>query len=137
MQIESKAVYQSDMAFTMHVDGHQFTVDADEKFGGKDSGPRPKNLLLSALAGCTGMDVVAILKKMQMPFDSFEIETVAELTEEHPKVFSSIKLIYKFTGDSLDKSKIEKAIKLSQEKYCGVTAMLQKAADISYEIKLN
>ncbi|MEM5947069.1 OsmC family protein [Spirochaetia bacterium 38H-sp] len=137
MQIESKAVYRSEMAFTMLVDGHEFTVDADEKFGGKDLGPRPKNLLLSALAGCTGMDVVAILKKMQMPFDSFEIETLAELTEEHPKVFSKIKLIYRFTGKDLDKNKIEKAIKLSQEKYCGVTAMLEKAAEITYDIKLN
>jgi putative redox protein len=122
------------MSFDIDLQGFNIRVDADESVGGKNQGPTPKPLMLSALAGCTGMDVASILGKMKMPYDSFTIEVEGNLTDEHPRVYDSIHLKYIFSGDSLDLSKIEKAITLSQDKYCGVSAMLGKSATITYEI---
>jgi putative redox protein len=133
----SQVTWQDGMAFDVEVDGHRLTVDAEEEFGGKDRGPRPKPLLLSALGGCTAMDVVSMLKKMRVPFDSFSVMVDGVLAEEHPKVYRSIRLTYTFTGEALDRSKIERAVELSQTRYCGVTAMVQFTTDITHEIKLN
>ncbi|MFP4113503.1 MAG: OsmC family protein [Spirochaetota bacterium] len=134
MSYITRAEHTEGLAFRVDLQGHEFMVDADEQFGGKDRGPRPKALMLSALAGCTGMDVASILGKMQMPYDSFALEISAEQTDEHPKVYREITVRYIFTGSELDRSKIEKAVKLSQEKYCGVSAMLAKTATINTEI---
>ena len=128
------AVNTGGMAFEIEQDGHTYTVDADPSVGGQDRGPRPKALLLSGLAGCTGMDVASILAKMKMPYDRMTIEVSADLTDEHPRVYDRIRLKYIVTGENLDRTKIEKAISLSQEKYCGVSAMLAKTAGIDYEI---
>jgi putative redox protein len=89
------------------------------------------------LAGCTGMDVVSLLKKMRVEFDEFKIRVAADLTEEHPKYYSKIHLTYEFKGDNIDKTKVEKAINLSQDKYCGVSFMLKKASEITFDIKIN
>jgi putative redox protein len=125
------------MAFDVEVDGHRLTVDAEGEFGGQDRGPRPKPLVLSALGGCTAMDVVSILKKMRVPFDNFAVGVDGVLAEGHPKVYRSIRLTYTFTGDSLDREKIERAVQLSQTRYCAVSAMLQFTTDITHEIRLN
>ena len=134
MSYITRAEQAEDLSFDIDLQGHRFTVDADESVGGKDRGPRPKALLLSGLAGCTGMDVASILGKMKMPYDSFAVEVDAETTDEHPKVYKSITVRYIFTGSDLDRSKIEKAVNLSQEKYCGVSAMLGKTAAITAHI---
>lgn len=84
------------MAFESEVNGHKIVIDADEAVGGKDRGPRPKPLMLLALAGCTGMDVVSILKKMRVELDNFSVEVEANNTEEHPKHYDEMKVIYKF-----------------------------------------
>lgn len=126
----------SDMAFETEINGHKILMDASEDFGGHDSGPRPKPLLISALTGCTGMDVVSILKKMHAEVDTFEIKTEAEMTEEHPKTYSKIHLIYEFSGKNLDEGKIQKAVSLSQDKYCGVSELLKRGLELTYEIKL-
>lgn len=131
------AEFKGGMKFDVELLGHTIRMDADEEFGGEDYGPAPKPFVLSALAGCTGMDVVAILGKMQMPYDSFRIEVDGETTDEHPKVYKTIRLRYIFTGADLDESKINKAVKLSQDKYCGVSAMLKQVAEVSYEVILN
>jgi len=128
------AVNTGGMAFEIEQDGHHFWLDADESVGGKNHGPRPKALLLSGLAGCTGMDVASLLEKMNVPYASLRIEVNANLTDEHPRVYDSIHLKYILSGENLDSAKIEKAVQLSQEKYCGATAMLGKAAKISYEV---
>lgn len=128
------AVNTGGMAFEIEQDGHTFTVDADASVGGTDRGPRPKALLLSGLAGCTGMDVAGILSKMKMPYDRMTIEIDANLTNQHPRVYDKIHLKYIFTGNNLDTGKIEKAVNLSQDKYCGVTAMLAETAGITYEV---
>lgn len=96
----------------------------------------PKALLLTGLAGCSGIDVVEILEKMRVPFASLEIDAEAEVTEDHPKVFQTIHVTYKLRAEESHRDKIRKAIDLSLEKYCGVAAMLKKNSDIRYEIVL-
>ena len=124
------------MSFENTVDGHTFVVDADKEFGGADKGPRPKPLLLNALAGCTAMDVVSVLKKMKQEFSWFNVRVVGELGDEHPKTYGTIRLIYQFKkADGLDDAKVRKAATLSQERYCGVSAMLRKACDLSWDVE--
>jgi putative redox protein len=132
--VEVKAVWDSGMAFTAHQDGHEFVMDAEAPTGGRNRGPKPKGLLLSGLAGCTGMDVISILRKMRVEVESFEILVDAPLTGEHPKVFSSIHLKYVFRGKNLPQDKLEKAVHLSQERYCGVSVMLKLACPLTWEI---
>lgn len=124
------------MQFDALVNGHTIKLDADSSVGGNNVGPRPKPLLLVALAGCTGMDVVSILEKMRMKMDDLQIDVDGELTEEHPKIYNKIHITYKFKGSDLDIDKINKAITLSQERYCGVSAMLSKAAEITYSVEI-
>lgn len=135
--IETKAVWRGDMSFDIELEGHTFIVDADEKVGGKDQGPRPKSLMMSSLAGCTGMDVVSILDKMQMPFDRFEIDIDGDPAEDHPKVFTDVRMIYRFWGDKLDEKKIRKAIDLSKNKYCAVSATLKYTGEVGYTVEMN
>jgi putative redox protein len=137
MSTTTKVTWTDAMAFEAELNGHSFTLDANPEVGGQDRGPRPKGLLLVALAGCTGMDVVSLLKKMRLAWKDFRLELSAELSDQHPRVYTQIQLDYIFTGDALDKEKIEKAVALSQEKYCGVYAMLSKAVDIHTRILLN
>ncbi len=125
------------MAFDVELNGHHFLIDANEKVGGKNRGPRPKGLLLSGLAGCTGMDVVSILKKMKVENYKFEINVAAELTDEHPKIYDKIELEYLFSGEDLPVSKVKRAVELSETRYCGVSEMLRKAAEIKTKILLN
>lgn len=127
-------VWKEKMAFESQLGNHVVRMDTTPEMG-DDSGASPKQLLLAGLAGCTGMDVVSLLNKMRMPYDNFEMDIEADLTEEHPIVFSDIRLIYKFYGSELDKAKIEKAVKLSQDRYCGVSAMLKKNSPINYRIE--
>ena len=128
--------WRDGMAFDANVDGHTITLDAAEAVGGKNRGPTPKPMLLVSLAGCTGMDVIAILNKMQQPYSYFDVKVEGELTEEHPKQYHSIKIIYEFKkDDGLDEGKVEKAVQLSQDRYCGVSALLKKGSELDYEIR--
>lgn len=102
--------------------------------GDKENGYGPKALLLAGLAGCSGVDVVDILEKMRVDFSSFDIETEALLTDEHPKVFKDVLITYILKTDGGNKDKVKKAIDLSLEKYCGVSAMLQKNSPINYKL---
>ena len=137
MTAKTVVTWKEDLAFEVELEGHRFMIDADENFGGKDRGPQPKPLLLSSLAGCTGMDVVSLLNKMKMPFDDFKLEVGGEVAEEHPKVYTDIVIRYIFSGSELDRDRIEKAVRLSVEKYCSVHAMLGTSANITYELMLN
>lgn len=128
--------WNGDMQFDSLVSGHHVIMDASPEVGGKDAGPRPKALMLASLAGCTGMDVISILKKMRIEPKSFNIIIEAELTEEHPKHYSGMHLIYEFTGDGLDEEKLKKAIELSQDRYCGVSAVYRKAMPLTYEVRV-
>lgn len=122
------------MAFEAEVNGHKIMLDAADNVGGENRGPRPKALLLVGLAGCTAMDVISILKKMRVEPSYFNVEVEGELTEEHPKYYDKIHLKYVFRGDDLPMAKLEKAVNLSQDRYCGVSAMLGKSSQLSHEI---
>ncbi len=102
--------------------------------GNKAAGFSPKALLLSGLAGCSGIDVVDILEKMKVSFSDFIIEAEAEQTEEHPRVFKDILVTYRIRTDKTNEEKIRKAINLSLDKYCGVSAMLKKNSVVNYKL---
>jgi putative redox protein len=124
------------MAFETQVSGHKIILDADESAGGEDRGPKPKPLVLSALAGCTGMDVIYTLKKMRILPSFFNVAVDASITDDHPKYYDKIHLIYEFKAkDNLEQGKVETAVRLSQEKYCGVNALLKKGAEVTFEIQ--
>jgi len=133
---ESTAVWQGGLEFSVSQDDHEFTIDGSAEFGGRNRGPRPKNLILTALIGCTGMDVVSILEKMKIRDYGLTVTARGEYTEEHPKVFRYIKIEYRFTGEDLPLSKIERAVNLSREKYCGVSEMLRGKMELTYDIIL-
>ena len=132
MSEKTKTSWKGNMAFEWEVNGHKVMIDATERVGGENKGPQPKPFMLAALGGCTGMDVVSILKKMRVTdmLDDFNVEVSGELTDEHPKHFSSMHVTYTFTpksGVELPMAKIEKAVNLSEERYCGVSEVYRKA----------
>ncbi|GAB6276065.1 MAG: OsmC family protein [Rectinema sp.] len=136
MTKEIQMNWLEDMAFQTDLDGHRLVVDADDSVGGKNRGPRPKGLLLVSLAGCTAMDVISILKKMREPVGWFNLKVSGNLTEEHPKKFTDFKVIYQFKkSDGLNPQNVQKAVELSQNKYCGVSATLRDAHDVAWEIE--
>ncbi len=134
MKHKISSLWKENMSFEAEVNGFKITLDADEAVGGQNLGPRPKALTLVSLAGCTSMDVISILKKMRVNPDYFNVEVEGELTEEHPKYYEHIHIKYIFRGKDLPMDKLEKAINLSQDRYCGVSAMLNKSARITHEI---
>ncbi len=104
--------------------------------GNRQKGFNPKALLLSGLAACTGIDVADILEKMRVNFRDLSVDAEADQTDTHPKVFKDIELTYHIKADAADEDKIDKAIKLSLDKYCGVAAMLKKNSDIHYKLSI-
>jgi putative redox protein len=129
------------MSFDSDIDGYHLQFDAEEKFGGTHHGPRPKPVLLSALASCTGMDVVSILGKKQVHFTSFRITATGEVSEDYPKYYQKIHLAYFLTGpgfkDNEDiMAKVNRSVRLSRDNYCAVSAMLKDSCEITDEIIL-
>lgn len=108
--------------------------DAGEKVGGRNPGPRPKPLLMVALAGCTGMDVISILTKMRVELENFDIKVEGVQTEDQPVHYTSMHITYEFWGKDLSNEKLEKAIDLSLEKYCGVAAAYKKIMPLTCSI---
>lgn len=127
-----KTKWKGNMAFEWTVNGHKVMIDAREDVGGENKGPRPKTFMLASLGGCTGMDVISILKKMKVSenLKDFSVEVEGELTTEHPKYFKSMHVQYIFTakdGVELPTEKLKKAVNLSEERYCGVSVVYRKA----------
>lgn len=115
--------------------GHWVVMDGPEDLGGSGAGTRPMELLLVALGGCTGMDVVSLLDKLRAEYDGIQLEIEAEREDEHPKVFTEVHVKYKIFGDP-EESKVEKAVEQSQEKYCSVSATLRGTAEVTYEYEI-
>jgi putative redox protein len=134
MSHKTNVTWTGAMSFEAEVNDFKIKLDADEAVGGKNTGPRPKPLTLVSLGGCTGMDVISILGKMRVVPEYFNVEVTGELTEEHPKYYHKLHIRYIFKGDDLPMEKLEKAVTLSQERYCGVSEMLRRAATITHEI---
>ncbi|HKB43901.1 MAG TPA: OsmC family protein [Chitinophagaceae bacterium] len=127
--MKTTTTWKKKLEFESRQDHNSISLD-----GSKKHGFGPKALLLSGLAGCSGVDVVEILEKMRIEFDSFEMDTEATLTEEHPKIFKEVYITYKIRTDTANEDKIRKAIDLSLDKYCGVSAMLKKNSPIAYKL---
>ena len=127
-----KTNWKGNMAFEWDLNGHKVMIDATEAVGGENRGPQPKPFMLASLGGCTGMDVISILKKMKVSdnLTDFSVEVGGELTAEHPKHYVSMHVKFIFTakdGIELPKEKLEKAVNLSEERYCGVSEVYRKA----------
>ena len=138
--METKKVYLKQVkGLTLAAKGesnHWITMDGPEKLGGSNAGVRPKELILMGLAGCTGSDVVSILQKKRVNLTDFEINIIAQQTIEHPKVFSHIDLEYVFYGKGIQPKDVERAIDLSINTYCSVSAMLKKAMTINHTYRI-
>jgi putative redox protein len=129
-------VWRKDLEFESDYDGHSIVLNGASGEDGKRLGFGPKALLLSGLAGCSGIDVVDILTKMKIPFESLEIVAEADQTEEHPKVFKEIHILYKVHTDIEFHGRVERAVSLSLQKYCGVAAMMSKHTDIISKVEI-
>jgi putative redox protein len=117
--------------------GHWVMMDGPAQVGGSDAGTRPKELILMALGGCAGSDVVTILQKKRVPLEDFELHLTAEVAEQHPQIYTSIHVTYVVYGENINPADVERAIDLSVTKYCAVSAMLRASVTIthSFEIK--
>jgi putative redox protein len=111
--------------------GGKVLIDGAEEFGGEGKGVRPKAMMLSALAGCAGMDISSLLKKMRVEVADFSIDVAGELTDVDPKFYKKVHVTFKFYGTDFATAKIEKAVKLSVEKYCGVREMFRQFAEVT------
>lgn len=115
--------------------GHQAVMDASVENGGEDSGARPTELLLMAVAGCTGIDIVLTLEKMRTPAGELTMEVFGERAQDYPKRFTDVRVVYYLKGDDIPQANAERAVRLSAEKYCSVAHSLN--ARMTYEYELN
>ena len=136
MDTSVKLHHLEKMSFEGFIGDHRITIDASPKVGGENKGPTPKPLMLLSLAGCTAMDVISILRKMRVELEDFNVEVQADQTTEHPKHYHKMHVIYTFKGKNLPKEKLEKAVNLSEERYCGVSHVYKKAINLTTEIKI-
>ncbi len=116
--------------------GHTITMDGAPDIGGRNLASRPMEVVLMGMGGCTAIDVVAMLRKQRQDIEGVEVSLVAERAEDHPKVFTSVKLVYTVRGRKLNKALVERAVSLSDEKYCSATSMIKKSANVTHEVVL-
>ncbi len=136
MKHQMNASWNGKMGFETELNGHKLVMDAPQEVGGDDLGPRPKLLMLASLAGCTGMDVVSILRKMRVKVEDCNVGIEADMSEEHPKSYTKMHVTYTFKGKDLPMDKLQKAVNLSEERYCGVGTFYRKVIEVTSEIVL-
>ncbi|NMC16656.1 MAG: OsmC family protein [Chloroflexi bacterium] len=135
--MEARAIWQGDMSFLGSADtGFNLKMDSSEVTGGHDDGFRPTELLAIGTAGCTAMDVISILKKKRAEVTAFEVRALVAKAETHPKVFTRMHIIYKVTGRGIKPDDVERAIQLSEEKYCPCIAMFRQVLELTREIQI-
>lgn len=135
--MQASVVWQGGMEFLASADsGHSITLDAAPDVGGQDHGSRPMELMAMSLAGCTAMDVISILSKKRQQVTGFEVQALARRAGEHPKVFTEIELRYIIRGHNIDPAAVQRAVSLSEEKYCPAQAMLRLVAPITLTIEI-
>lgn len=128
--------YQGQMRFSSGDGAARVVMDAKPAVGGRGEAPTPKEMVLQGLAGCTGLDVAAILNKKRVRFEDFEVRAEAEQNDSHPVVFKKIKITYRLKADPADRKHVERAIELSEKQFCGVSEMLRRSAEITWELEL-
>ncbi|MGB0897104.1 MAG: OsmC family protein [Flavobacteriaceae bacterium] len=129
-----KTYWKGDMTFESTNPGGDIVMDASKEIGGNDAGLRPKAMMLSSLAGCSGIDIAMLAKKMKVDMDTFDIVIEAELTDEHPRYYNKVACEYNFYGTDLNEKKIQKIVDLSVDKYCGVMVMFRQFAEVTIAI---
>lgn len=134
---EIETQWMGKMRFNALINGHTVTMDAPERAGGEDAGPIPKPFVLAALSGCTGMDIVALLRKGNHTINDLNMIVTGELSKHAPMQYVSIHVQYIFKADAAAKEAAVQAVTDSQEKYCGVSSMLKKALPVTWEIVFN
>lgn len=138
--MKSELTWKSDMTFDAQMRQHVVTLDT-ASLGGKDLGPSPKEMLLSSIATCSGMDVVALMKKHKIEVEAFTMTSQAETTEHHPKIFKQVDLVFdlklKLTDPEAQLPKVIESVKLSMTKFCGVSAMVNPTSPIFYTVLVN
>ena len=135
---EVTAYWEGDMQFTStNPSGNSFFIDTTPENGGENNGMHPKALMLSALAGCTGLDVLALLKKKQIVLDNFTLDVQGKLAKNHPRIYEEVTVNYYFEGEDLDVEQITQVVSLSVEKYCGVIAMFRQFATVQIKLFFN
>ncbi|WP_017258984.1 OsmC family protein [Pedobacter arcticus] len=137
MNHEIETQWMGKMQFNALINGHTVIMDAPERVGGEDQGPIPKPFVLSALSGCTGMDIVAILRKAAKQIDGFTMNVVGELSKQAPMQYIAIHIKYDFKGPVESQQAALDAVNDSQEKYCGVSDMLKKVMPVTWEVSYN
>lgn len=137
MAHEVETQWMGKMQFNALINGHTVVMDAPEKSGGEDTAPIPKPFILTALSGCTGMDVVTLLRKSKKEVESLDINVTGELSKEAPIQYTSIHLLYTFKGTDMNKEAALQAVTDSQEKYCGVSSMLKKIMPVTWDVVYN
>jgi putative redox protein len=136
--MHSKVVWKGGLAFTGSAEeGYLIPLDAKKAVGGHGMGFRPLQLFAIGLVGCTGMDVISILQKKRQEVTEFEVSAEIERSDQHPKVFTRIIITYAVTGKNIDRDAVERAVELSETKYCGAQAMLKETAEITHKIVVN
>ena len=134
---EIETQWMGKMQFNALIDGHTVVMDAPERSGGEDAAPIPKPFVLAALSGCTGMDIVALLRKSSNPVDDLSMTVTGELSKQAPIQYISIHIVYNFKGNEASTEAALKAVNDSQEKYCGVSSILKKALPVTWEVNYN
>lgn len=137
MTHEIETQWMGKMQFNALVNGHTIVMDAPERVGGEDNGPIPKPFMLTALSGCTGMDVVALLRKAGKEISDFDIKVSGEISKQAPIVYVNIHLVYDFTGPAESRDAALQAVTDSQEKLCGVSNMLKRIMPVTWEVNYN
>lgn len=137
MKHEVEAHWMGKMQFNALVNGHTVVMDAPERVGGEDHGPIPKPFVLSALSGCTGMDVVSILRKAGKAVNEFGIKVSGEISRQQPIVYTAVHLTYEFSGPLDVKEEALKAVETSQSAYCGVSHMLKRIMPVTWDVRYN
>ncbi|MGE5086705.1 MAG: OsmC family protein [Bacillota bacterium] len=135
--MESKTRWTGGLSFEAESRGFKFMMDGRSEVGGKDLGPTPKEVLLSAICVCSGMDVASILQKMRVQLESCDVNAQADTRETHPAIFKEVRVQYLIKGPGIKPEQAMKAVTLSMTKYCGVSAMVNPTAPIHYEVYLN
>lgn len=132
-----RAVLEAGMCFDVETGtGHHIILDAAEDNGGRDAGARPMEMLLVGLAGCAAMDIIGILRKKRQQVTAYEVRVHGERVEEHPRIFVDIIIEHLLTGHALQPEAVQRAIELTEEKYCAASIMLGKTATITHTFRL-
>jgi putative redox protein len=137
MKHEIESQWMGKMQFNALVNGHTIIMDAPERVGGEDLGPIPKPFVLSALSGCTGMDVIAILRKQQKQVTDFSMKVSGEISSQQPIEYIAIHIVYDFAGDKENRQTALDAVTTSQEKLCGISSMMKKIMPVTWEVNYN